>query len=285
MDYIELKNPKNNSYAKIYPHLGASIQELILDKKTILKNKNVIDYHQSFSSAILFPFTGRVKDGNYTFLKNEYQLELNHIDKENAIHGLIYNKSFHITQNEVIENNAHLKLEYLETEKNQGFPFKYHIEAHYILSEQGLKLTVNIKNTDSTPFPFSLGWHPYFHTNDLYNSCIKIASDKRFSFSDDMIPNKTLDFNSEKELQIKDQKFDDCFKLKNNKVCFKTPNYKIEISSTSKENYLQLFTLENRVSLAIEPMTGLPNNFNNKIGLQILNPNENYTVSWNIKLK
>jgi aldose 1-epimerase len=32
-------------------------------------------------------------------------------------------------------------------------------------------------------------------------------------------------------------------------------------------------------------MTGAANNFNNQIGLQILNPNENYDVEWKIIIK
>ena len=34
--------------------------------------------------------------------------------------------------------------------------------------------------------------------------------------------------------------------------------------------------------IAIEPMTGISDSFNNKKGLQILQPNEGYEVRWNL---
>ena len=37
--------------------------------------------------------------------------------------------------------------------------------------------------------------------------------------------------------------------------------------------------------IAIEPMTGISNSFNNKIGLQVLQPSESYSLSWNVKFK
>ena len=61
---------------------------------------------------------------------------------------------------------------------------------------------------------------------------------------------------------------------------FSTPEYDFNISSTSKENFLQLYTPVQPNVIAIEPMTGAADNFNNKIGLQILQPNDTYLVEW-----
>ena len=40
------------------------------------------------------------------------------------------------------------------------------------------------------------------------------------------------------------------------------------------------FIPEVRNVIAIEPMTGAVDNFNNKIGLQTLQPNETYNMKW-----
>ena len=53
---------------------------------------------------------------------------------------------------------------------------------------------------------------------------------------------------------------------------------------TSKENFLHLFTPDQPKVIAIEPMTGAANNFNNKIGLQTLEPNDVYKVEWDIAI-
>jgi aldose 1-epimerase len=77
---------------------------------------------------------------------------------------------------------------------------------------------------------------------------------------------------------------DDCFILKTNQTQFNTPNYQLLISASSKENFLQIYTPPRANTIAIEPTTGVSDSFNNKIGLQILNPNETYQVNWNVRL-
>jgi len=73
-----------------------------------------------------------------------------------------------------------------------------------------------------------------------------------------------------------------CFILNSNKIQFTTPNYTLEMGASSKETFLQLYT-PNRSTIAIEPTTGVSDSFNNKIGLQILDPDDIYTIDWNIK--
>ena len=66
---------------------------------------------------------------------------------------------------------------------------------------------------------------------------------------------------------------------------FSTPEYDFNISSTSKENFLQLYTPVQPNVIAIEPMTGAADNFNNKIGLQTLQPDDTYLVKWNMAIE
>ena len=62
-------------------------------------------------------------------------------------------------------------------------------------------------------------------------------------------------------------------------------NYQLEISTNQIENYVQLYTPENLPLIAIEPMTGVSNSFNNSIGLRVLLPNRSYSLKWNVKIK
>jgi galactose mutarotase-like enzyme len=66
---------------------------------------------------------------------------------------------------------------------------------------------------------------------------------------------------------------------------FSTPEYDFNISSTSKENFLQLYTPVQPNVIAIEPMTGAADNFNNNIGLQTLHPKDTYIVRWNMAIE
>jgi aldose 1-epimerase len=68
-------------------------------------------------------------------------------------------------------------------------------------------------------------------------------------------------------------------------VELKTPEYHLDFSFSSEENYLQLYTPNDRKSIAIEPQTAPANSFNTKVGLKILQPNERYQLSWKLNLK
>lgn len=284
LNYIELKNSYNNSYAKIFFNLGGSLQELVLNKKKIINGLHPLSYETSYSSAILFPFANRIKNGTYKFQEKTYKLELNQKDENNALHGLVYNKKFNIVKQKTSREFASITLNYTELEKQKGFPFRYSIILTYTLTMYSLKLDVTINNEDLNSFPFSLGWHPYFCSSDLYNSFLTLKSNKKLSFDNNMIPVTIEDVTLKNDLQIKDKKFDDCYILYDKNVFFKNPDYSIVINSSSKENYLQLYTPNKTNSIAIEPMTGPSNSFNNKLGLQVLNSGEAYNVSWSVKL-
>jgi aldose 1-epimerase len=70
--------------------------------------------------------------------------------------------------------------------------------------------------------------------------------------------------------------FDDCFLLDPNKPTIELSyqNKTILIQPKQHYPYLQIYTPEDRSSIAIENLSGAPNCFNNKMGLQILEPQE-----------
>lgn len=283
LNYLEMKSSNGNTNAIIYPKLGGSLQELTLRNRTIIKKISSLEYKTSYASAILFPFANRIENGSYKFQKTSYNLEKNLEEENNAIHGLVFNKQFEVIDKRTTTNSAILKLIYNETERVKGFPFKYSIGLMYTLSSDDLKLDVIIKNTDISDFPFGLGWHPYFWSSDLYNSHINIKTNKRLIVNEFNIPIKFDNTPLPDKLLIKDKIFDDCFVLNNNEVGFNTPDYNIDLSFSSKKNYVQLFTPKNRNIIAIEPLTSPSNSFNNKIGLQILQPEKIYNLNWTIK--
>ncbi len=285
LSYLVLNNKKNTTQAKIFLNLGGSLQNLILNKNIIIKDLYPLKYDTSYASAILFPFVNRVNNGTYTFMLKEFTLDLNVKEENNALHGLVYNKEFNIIYQLATNNSATVTLEYVETKKTKGFPFRYIIQLTYTLTNNSLSLQIKVKNTDSQSFPFNIGWHPYFSSTNLYNSFLSFKSEQKLSFNEVMIPVKTKDIILKKDLQIKDRQFDDCYILNSNSIGFKTPDYSIKIDSSSEENYLQLFTPNIENTIAIEPTTGVSNSFNNKIGLQTLKADETNIVQWTIKLQ
>lgn len=283
--FVILMNPKTGLHAKIALSQGGSLQELSINKTTLIKELDNQDYKESYASSILFPFVNRIENGAYSFNGDDYRLDKNSKGEENAIHGLVYDKSFEIIHQEITDDYALISLFYQEKDKPQGFPFNYSITLTYILTDTSLELKVKVENTDLKSFPFSIGWHPYFISSDLYNSFLEFESDKKFNVNENKIPTDTENVVIDSPFQIKGELFDDCFKLIKNKISLKTPDYKVNIYSSVEENYVQLYTPIHRNAIAIEPTITPANSFNNKINLQVLDPNKKYKISWKIELE
>lgn len=274
---------KGNSKAIISTKNGGSITELVLNDKRIINDfSKEIPYINSYASAILFPFANRIENGKYSFCNKEYKLTSNATDN-NAIHGLIYNKAFTLKNKNISTNHTQVSLIYKEDKRTTGFPFLFEIELTYTLSKNDLLLNVKVKNIDAVKFPFTIGWHPYFYSEDLKNSFLSIKTKHEIIHNKKMIPVKTSNIKIENPLKINQQSFDNCYILENNKVEFTTPNYKAILSSSFDKNYIQIFTPNLTNHIAIEPITGPSNSFNNQIGLQTLLPNEKFEITWSIQ--
>jgi aldose 1-epimerase len=86
-------------------------------------------------------------------------------------------------------------------------------------------------------------------------------------------------------LSLNKKTFDDAFILEAPGIEFSTPEYDLILTSSEKESYLQLYTPMNTNAIAIEPMTGVSDSFNNKIGLKELSPGKNYNIEWVVSVK
>jgi aldose 1-epimerase len=281
---ISLQSGDKATTAIINLAQGGRLQELTLLGKSIMKEVPDFNYKDSYASAVLFPFANRIENGKYTFNNTKFQLDCNEKGL-NALHGLVYNKKFEIVHTIKSSSDASATIAYQELEESMGFPFKYNLQLKYTLTNDELSLSVTIKNTDINPFPFTLGWHPYFISHDLQTSSLRFKSDQKIVFDENSITNKIEAYKANAVFKVENKPLDDCFILNNNKIEFTTPNYQIEISTNQLENYLQLYTPENLPLIAIEPMTGVSNSFNNSIGLQVLLPNTSYSLKWNVKIK
>lgn len=282
VSFLLLKNKENTVSAKILLDEGARIQELKFDGIFLISEQQNFEYKDSYASSILFPFASRIQEGKYTFKDKEYQLDCNEGGK-NALHGLVFDKKFEVVEKQENSNNCAVTVAYKEKKESKGFPFTYEIYVTYSLAEKGLDVSIKIKNTDTKPYPFTLGWHPYFNSENLETSTLNFKSDKQIAFDENLITKEVIAYNGNEVFEIKKQQLDDCFILNTNKIEFTTPAYQIEITTDLADNYLQMYTPKGFSVIAIEPMTGVSNSFNNKIGLQVLRPNQSYSLNWNVK--
>ncbi len=282
---LEVKNSKNIIIGKIHLNSGASLQELTLENITIIEDLSPLPYSKTYASSLLFPFANRIKDGKYSFDNKEYQLKTNLEEEKNALHGFIFDANFTLKDTIVSENSAKIVLEFNETSQQKGFPFLYNFRVTYVFTESSLDVNVNVQNTDNTTFPFTIGWHPYFKSDNLSKSDVSFSCEDSIILDDRNITTGVKKVNNNTVISIENKQLDDCWSLKNSAIKFNTPSYQLNFKSSSSINFLQLFTPPKENVIAIEPTTGVSDSFNNKIGLQTLAPKETYSINWNITLK
>ena len=281
---LEIQNSERSVYAKICLNQGASLQVLKLSNSLLIEDLNPLPYKDTYASSILFPFANRIKDGTYTFEDNIYNFEINEKPNNNALHGLVFDNTFEIVNSEATETSATVELVYNETQQNNGFPYTFSIALEYIFTETTLDLKVKVLNTDVKAFPFTLGWHPYFLSDNLFESALQFESSKKIVFDNRMITSEVIKNPNPSEIKIKDTPLDDCWELDKTHVTFKTPHYTLTIDSSEENSFLQSYTPPKANTIAIEPTTGVSDSFNNKIGLKTLAPNEDYSLIWTLKL-
>ena len=280
--FLDLKNAVNSTSARISLDEGGSIEGLKFDNEYVIKLQPNFKYKDSYASSILFPFANRIEKGQYSFKEKDYQLACNESGK-NALHGLVHNKQFQLIEKVENINFSSVTICFEEIEEREGFPFNYKIYITYTLSKNKIKIAVKIENTGTNSFPFTLGWHPYFVSKDLYHSSLSFKSNKKIEFDKNLITKGIIKASAEElKIKIQNKQLDDCFILNSNTIKFITPTYQIQIATDQIENYLQIYTPKNSSIIAIEPMTGISNSFNNKIGLQTLEPHNKYELKWTV---
>ncbi len=115
---------------------------------------------------ILFPFPNRLKHGRFSFEGREYQLPLNESTGQHAIHGFTPKTPWRVVDQSAGPREARLVGEFrLSVDRPDllaCWPGDCCIRIEYILKFDELAVNVIISNLGSAPYPFGLGFHPYF---------------------------------------------------------------------------------------------------------------------------
>jgi len=275
--------------AKIYPNLGGSLQELVVNDIIIIDgisddDAGLEDYKATYKSSVLFPFPNRIKDGAYEFKGANYRFPVNEPAVNNAIHGLVYNKEFEVSATRSDQENASVALMYRSDGNEKGFPFPFELILTYTIDSSGnLSLQFDIKNTGENVFPYGLGWHPYFLADDLDHSRLSFPSKEFYVCDERSLPVKTTDSPLPENFEMASKKFDDAYSLHAGECTFESDAYALTLAFHGPdESYLQVYTPPHGKSIALEPMTCIANSFNSKLGLRELLPGT--SASWKIEM-
>ena len=298
---VVIKDESNGTSVEILPECGAILHAFkCLHRGEII---NIIDHYlnkkdfeenvtsKGFKSCKLSPFACRMNKATYQHDGQEYKVNKFSLGNH-ALHGLIYDATFNIEKQIAGNDLAMIILKHSYQGADAGYPFEYDCIVTYTL-KAGNELTIvtSIYNRSSMTIPIQDGWHPYFTLGGCVNDwLLHFNSRELVEFDNELIPTGeiTLYNNYVTPQVIGAAAFDHCFTLNfglSQPMCTITnPKTKLQLSIIPENSYpfLQIYTPDDRMSIAIENLSAAPDTFNNNMGLIYLPPEQstNFTTTY-----
>ena len=305
LDFIQITDLTTGIQVRILPEVGALLHEFSIPlgnrRIQVINNyQNLADLKKNhlsyYKSAKLSPFVCRISEGKYKFEDINYEFR-NKFNDGSAIHGILADKPFSVLEKFVGEESASILLEYHYKEEDPAFPFEYRINIRYTLKRSGrLNLETTVENLSPVRIPMADGWHPYFSLEGKVNEwLLSFRSRKKLAFDEKLIPIghfiESVKYYS--PTPIGDDFFDNCFLLEQDwgtaAVTLENPANGLRLSLFPDRQYpfLQIYTPDDRMSIAIENLSSAPDSFNNHIGLLVLEPgrSQSFNVLYQLEFR
>jgi len=250
---------------------------------------------------VLIPFPGRIRDGQYKFEGEEYQLVKNDGEGPNAIHGFLRSKpwkTLHQTAQSVTFGID------IGADEHPGYPFSLHTEVTYEISPTGFSVHYSITNIGEKNAPVAAGFHPYFTlgTAVIDDLTLKLPY-KSYLVYDGFLPTGATKHVAGSNFDYLEERLIGPVQLNN---CFldpiREPDGNVKISLRTSDAYKYVHVLigpdidyvvlysgdvlapeHRRKSLAIEPMSCGSDAFNHHHwGLATVKPGEALKGNWSV---
>jgi len=273
---------------------GAQLQQLILKEN----NKNYLWHGDSKywgrRAPVLFPIVGRLKDDEYIYNGQSYQMTQHGFARDNVF-KLIEQKESSLTY--VLEENQ------TTLEK---YPFKFRLEIKYTIEGNSLAVGYKVVNQDQKDMYFSIGAHPAFYwpladdeeKEDYYLEFEKEEAAAKYLLEAGLLNHeKELILDNQKIIELEAEIFEDdalVFKnLKSEKVALKSRKSEKEIELEFKNfPYLGIWSQSAEAPfICIEPWQGIADSVDSsgkieeKEGIKKLNSGEEFSCTHTITIK
>jgi len=230
--------------------------------------------------AVLMPFANRIAGGLYAFEGKVYRLPHNDHGRPNALHGFLREVRWRLLAKDPADQKEEKALTYAyDFPGVEGYPFPFHAEVEYELLLDGLRASLSLKNSGITPMPVTMGTHPFFRVDGpLSDWNLSLKSKGKLVRDENLIPTGEI-AQEDPSGKLDEKVYDDCFSFEGTITLSNHRGLTIEPHGFP---YVQIYTHPDRQSIAIEPVTGAPNAFNNGIGLKVLKPGEELSAYYDV---
>lgn len=243
-------------------------------------------------APVLFPFVGKLKNGQYEHEGNTYHL---------GQHGFARDQEFTLAE----QSDSHCTLELIASEKTKTlYPFNFCLRTTFTLSESTLKTHYTVENKDNGELYFSLGAHPAFNcpmkNNKLEDYQLTFEKTENTQTllldSSGLLSDEKSDFlTNENTVNLNDEIFENdalmFTDLASNALTISSKKDEVTVK-VSWENfpYLGVWKPIDAPFLCIEPWLGIADfntasgKLSEKFGIVKLDKGSNFKASYDIKI-
>jgi len=248
---------------------------------------------QRFSSFPLVPFSNRIAGAKLHWHGGTYPLARCIPELPHAIHGNGWRRAWNVIEREPARATLELVHD-AAGERVREWPFPYRAQQRFELADNALALTLGIENIGGTPFPFGLGWHPYFPRSAT--TVLGFAADAVWQTDRTVLPTQLERVPSPWTFApprpIADTALDHCF------VGWRTPatlhwperGLRATVRADAFCTHLIVYVPPERDYLAIEPVTHMTDAFNRAdsghraTGTRVLAPGARFSCTMHVSV-
>jgi aldose 1-epimerase len=249
------------------------------------------------AGQILAPWPGRVRDGQYSFAGQPFQLSLTEPARHTAIHGLVNWLPWRL-----VEQAPDAVTVACELPAQIGYPWPLGLRTRWQIGPDGLRAEHEVTNLGRQECPFGFSVHPYLRlprvpVDDLL---LRVPGRSRLLVDGRGLPigaakvtGSEYDFTEPRPIgaAVLDVTFGDLFRGPDgSSVTLASPDGATEVSIWADPafGWWQVFTADtltgarHRSAVAVEPMTCPPDAFRSGRDVIVLTPGETWRAAWGI---
>ena len=283
--------------------------------------REVLPHREGVAGGLMAPFANRLRHGRYLFAGRQHQFTRNWDETatrmtrsgQHAIHGLLP-QELDVASRQATDDSVRLTLRASFDGTDEGYPFPIDVAFTYCLDASGLAIEVAARNVSVTgqAAPFMVGWHPYiklqgpvdravvaFDSRSDYNlsvpTCGGPAGPERDSHPTGVVVPST-DFTDGQPLG--ERYWDDGFKATASTRAVPRLETRVMDSTMGSSHaavvlwqdaqcrFIHVYTgLRDRGVVAVEPMSGQTDCFNNGDGLVVIQAGESWETAFGLRLE
>jgi aldose 1-epimerase len=262
-DTTILRLEHGDASVEISPRLGGTILRFTWRGMPMLRPSDGVPAIPRFAACYpLLPFSNRIADGRLSFGGKDYAIPRTVDYEPLPIHGLAWQRPWHVAKRTA--DHAILVQAYTPEGQPPAWPFPYAAEQTFKLNEDGLHLTLSMRNTGSVPQPAGLGWHPYFPRTP--GAFVRAGVAQMWVNDDRHLPLRLEAAPAilAAGMPVENTDYDNVFRGFRGNACVAWPerDAAVTLHAYGSISHLVIFTPPGKPHLAVEPVSHMTDAFN-----------------------